>query len=195
MIDRPDAFRGDLCRVSGELLQHRDVGPPYEDVSEWFIRDSRSKRPMVVYVVRSESDRQFSDHDSLEIDGRFYKRLRFQARDGQVRDYPALVGRFPRSVITSAASAPAAASAKPASGKGDRLWMLAGLVVMLLVAFVALRLWIARMRRGTRSITPAHAHLRSRWREHGQLAMDEPAGLPDDPAEALAEMRRQARGE
>ena len=70
--------------------------------------------------------------------------------------------------------------------------MLAGLVVMLLVAFVSLRLWIARNRRGNRNVTPAHAHLRSRWREHDQLAMDEPAGLPDDPADALAELRRRA---
>ena len=195
LIDDPAAARGELFRITGELLQHTPLDPPYEDVFEWFIRDARTREPVIVYVVQSNAMPAFVDRQHVQIDARFYKRMRFKARDRQVRDYPAFVGRFPIALAAStqpnsmmAASQPQSQSQMTTNRGLDLLGVIAGPVVLLLVVFAGLRLWIARKKR---SMQDRFAKL-PRWNvPTGEV--DDAAGLPDDPAEALAELRRRAQ--
>ena len=131
---------GDLCRITGELLQQTRLGPPYEDVIEWFVREHRSGTPVIVYVVRPEAIAQamqrddgtggepattFRDRQHVRIDARFYKRMRFTARDRQTREYAAFVGAFPEA---SAAPAGGAAQTGPAVTPNRGLDLLAVLI-------------------------------------------------------------------
>lgn len=187
LIEHPDDGRGDLFRVTGQLLQQTPLGPPYEDVAEWFIREDRSGLPVIVYVIvepagATTQPQAFSDRHHVQIDGRFYKRMRFTARDRQMRDYPAFVGRSPTLLPVSA----------PATVRNtglDLLAVLAGLVLLLVIVFGALRLWVARKNRARGERIGA---TRDRMREVHGAEVDDASGLPDDPVEALAELRRRA---
>ncbi len=128
---------------------------------------------MIVYIVEREGQRTFDDGQAVVIHARFYKRVDAVARDGQVHRYPAFVGAFPSG---PAATEPAVAS------------MLVVLVpvAVLLVVFVVLLLYVRRSRTRHRSSRPAIDQ---------RLEVDESPGLPDDPAEALAEMHRRAEAD
>jgi hypothetical protein len=191
LLDRPADFRGDLCRITGELLQHTTLAPPYEDVSEWFVRDSRNGQPVIVYVVKPDESQPFAERLHVQIDGRFYKRMRFTARDRQTRDYPAFVGRFP--ILISPPATQSGSPIAPGPGTGGRsldvLAIIAGPVAVLAIVLASMRLWISRKSR-------LRQHERHGLRADGPTvyggAVDEAEGLPDDPAEALAELRRRA---
>lgn len=189
LVDEPAAARGELFRIAGELLQHTLLDPPYEDVSEWFIRDSRTREPVMVYIVHADATPSFADRQHVQVDARFYKRMRFTARDRQVRDYPAFVGRFPIALAASTQpSSLAASQPQMTTNRGlDLLGVIAGPVVLLLVVFAGLRLWIARK---IRRVQDRFATL-PRWNDPA-AEVDDAAGLPDDPAAALAELRRRA---
>jgi hypothetical protein len=191
LLERPADFRGDLCRITGELLQQTTLAPPYEDVSEWFVRESRTGQPVIIYVVKPNSSQTFADRQHVQIDGRFYKRMRFTARDRKTRDYPAFVGRFPILVAPPATQSGSPIAPGPGGGgRGlDLLAIIAGPVAVLAIVLAGMRMWISRKSR-----------LRQRER-HGLHAdgltanggaVDEAEGLPDDPVEALAELRRRA---
>ncbi|MHC4414776.1 MAG: hypothetical protein ACYS0G_05785 [Planctomycetota bacterium] len=166
MLQRPDAHRGELCRITGRIQQQSRLDRPHQNVLEWFIRDE-GDRAILVYVARLERSDQFRDGQQVMILARFYKRVDATARDGKVRGYPALVGAFPTVI-----------------GSGDegwaRLWVVSGPVLVMLVAFLLLLLYARRGRGPTRR----------RARPVVGPAVDET--LPDDPAEALAELRRRA---
>lgn len=195
LTERPADFRGELCRISGELLQQTPLGPPYEGVSEWFVRDDRTAAPLVVYVVdvdamapttttaATQSSTTLADRQHVQIDARFYKRMRFAARDQKLREYAAFVGAFPIALATPA-SRPIAVT--PHRGL-DMLAILAGPMALLVIVFLGLRVWIARKNRAVRDrfATPAP------WIPTAS-EVDDAAGLPDDPAEALAELKRRA---
>src|SRR5262249_25537285 len=87
MIDRPGAYRGDLCRIRGSIDQQRHLDPPDDHVSEWFIR-SPERRAILVYVADLKQPQLFRDGDLVEIDARFYKRIDASARDGRMHSYP-----------------------------------------------------------------------------------------------------------
>jgi hypothetical protein len=172
MTAEPARYRGDLCRVTGIVQQRALLGAPYDVAEEWFLR-TEDGRPVLVYVVDRGDLPEAAARPGrmVSVDARFYKRATFAARDGVRRDYPAFVGTRPRAV-----------------GRGDagvgRLWIVGVPVGVLLVAFVAL-LVFTRRRRGE----PA-----GRGRRPQVPVGDAPGPpLPEDPGEALAELRRRAR--
>lgn len=189
LITRPQDFRGDLFRVEGELLQQSALAPPYEDVSEWFVRDARSGQPVMVYVVLANGTPAFAERQRVQADGRFYKSVRFTARDGQTRDYPAFVARAPESVRFVAAPASQPGGTSTANAGVDRLWIIGGLVAALLIAFAFIRVWAGRLRRAQ---TQQPSRLRTSWRDAEAGEVDDPSGLPDDPIEAMKELKRRA---
>lgn len=172
MMADPDAFRGDLCRITGTIQQRTPLGRPYTGVAEWFLRDE-GERPFLVFVsdlgLEKSSGEVFADGNRVRIVARFYKRLDALARDGTVHVYPAFVGRFPRTLMAADAA-------------WGGLWAVAGPVTVMLVVFVILLVYA---RRGGRS-RPHRVPLAGELPTHG------PENLPDDPAEALAELRRRA---
>ncbi len=182
---RPADMRGELFRITGELVQQTRLDPPYEDVAEWFVRHAHGGEPVIVYVVGSDSSRSIKDRQHVQIDARFYKRMRFTARDRQARDYPAFVGRFPIALLAS--SQPASQPLMISNRGLDLLGVIAGPVVLLLLVFAGLRVWVARKKKaidGQLAMLP-------RWNASAD-EVDDASGLPDDPAEALAELRRRA---
>lgn len=176
MMADPDRYRGDLCRVAGRVEQITPLPPPYERAAEWFVRDS-SQRPFIVYVIdRARADSiQAGQH--VEVVARFYKVVEFMARDGQARRYAAFVGAHPRIIAGSKPGGP--------TNHVPRLWMIAGPVAAMLIIFVSLRLFMRKQHRQSRAHRLAFA----------LPPMDEPADLPDDPADALAELRRRSLNE
>lgn len=206
MTDRPGEFRGDLCRITGELLQQTALGPPYEGVSEWFVRADGDGTPVIVYVALDDTTKQaaataaqaaasqadaaprFSDRQHVQVDARFYKRMRLAARDGRMRAYPAFVGRFPIALATPASASAPVPAVTPHRGL-DLLGVLAGPMVLLVLVFFGLRVWVSRK---SRAVEAKHA-LSSRWPGVLDDEVDDAAGLPDDPAEALAELKRRAQ--
>ena len=177
MIDRPAAFRGDLCRIHGSIDQQRRLDPPDDRVWEWFVRErGPERRPILVYVINLNRPQMFRDGDLVEIEARFYKRIDASARDGNIHAYPAFVGAVPR--LTGAVNA-----SRP-DQPDNRMWMLAGPILAMLIAFAVLLAYARR-----RSV--AGGRLRSPL-PPTVGAVDEPTGLPDDPAEALTELKRRA---
>lgn len=188
LTEHPADFRGDLCRITGELLQQTQLPPPYDDVSEWFVRDERGDKPVIVYVVAPDAALATIKRARVQVEGRFYKRMHLTARDRQPRDYAAFVGRFP--VALGAARPPATAPAGGASNRGiSVLTAIAGPIVVLMIVFVGLRLWIGRKGRIGR---PARERDRFEPLHAIEQEVDDASGLPDDPVAALAELRRRA---
>jgi hypothetical protein len=178
LINDPSTHRGELFLVTGTIAQRELMSPPFDDVSQWFVRDA-DDRPLLIFVVNASSAAtRFRDGDPVEIVARFYKRIDFIARDGLKRSYPAFVGAWPRAPTTIADAGTAASP----------MWYLAGPVAMLLIIFTVLMLWVRRNRRGA---LPEHRPLSHRADDSlAQVDTGEP--LPDDPAAALAELKRRA---
>ena len=170
MLNDPEAYRGTLCQITGRVQQRTPLAAPYEGVTEWFVRDD-SGRPILVYVVDHESDPAFTDGQTVIVHGRFYKRVDEIARDGVSRSYASFVGALPSRPVSADAA-------------------LGGVVVVvipvavLLVVFLVLMLYVRR-NRAERRVRRAVSDER--------CEVDESLALPDDPVEALREMRR--RGE
>ncbi len=182
---RPEDFRSELFRIEGELLQQTPLAPPYDDVTEWFIREARTGLPVIVYAVGLDEQAAFAERQRVRIVGRFVKRVRLTARDGAARDYPAFVGRYP---VALAGTSPQQGAS--ASSAFDALWIIGSIVAALLVAFIIVRIWASRHAR----IAPMQGRGPSRLRstEAIEPTVDEAADLPDDPVEALAELKRRA---
>ncbi len=172
MMAEPEAFRGDLCRITGTIQQQTPLGRPYTGVAEWFLSDE-TDRLFLVFVtdvgLEKSSEELFAKGNHVTIVARFYKRLDALARDGTVHVYPAFVGRFPRTLMAADAA-------------WGGLWAVAGPVAVMLVVFAIL---LGYARRGGRS-RPHRVPLAGELPTHG------PENLPNDPAEALAELRRRA---
>ena len=167
LLADPAANRGELFQLAGTLEQPAWLPPPDQAIAEWFVRDAAG-RPMLVYVCGLPSDHSFRDGQSVTLPARFYKRVDARARDGRVHEYAAFVGAYPR----------------PVSGSGGlgQLWIVVVPVAVMLVVFLALLVYARRRgrpaRRITRFVVPP-------------LPGGEPP-LPNDPVEALGEMRRRA---
>jgi len=162
----PAANRGELFQLAGTLEQPAWLPRPDDAIAEWFVRDDAG-RPMLVYVCGLTLNDSFHDGQAVTLPARFYKRIDARARDGRVHGYAAFVGAYPR----------------PVSGGGGlgHLWKVVVPVAVMLVVFVALLVYAHRgakpARRAARFVPP--------------LSGGEPP-LPDDPVEALGEMRRRA---
>ncbi|MHC4079754.1 MAG: hypothetical protein ACYSU2_00375 [Planctomycetota bacterium] len=168
LLTEPAAHRGQLFRVAGGLEQQTPLAYPYEDVSEWVVRD-RSGRLALVFVCGLDPDHGFQPDRPVEILARFYKRVDAVARDGRLHRYPAFVGAFPES---------------GAGGAGwGRLWTVTVPVAVMLVVFLLLLLYARR----------GQGPMRGRVGATGPWTTEQgDEHLPDDPAEALAELRRRA---
>ncbi len=162
----PAANRGALFQVAGTLEQPAWLPPPDDAVAEWFVRDDAG-RPMLVYVCGLPFDHAFRDGQSVTLPARFYKRVDARARDGRVHGYAAFVGAYPRHV--------------PGGGGLGHLWKVAVPVAVMLIVLVVLLAYARRGGRPARRVT----------RFVGSLPGGEPP-LPDDPVEALGELRRRA---
>ena len=177
MMEAPASYRGQLCRITGMLQQATKLTAPYEHVTEWFVRRD-DNHALVVYIVGAADAAAFKDFDPVETDARFYKRMEFVARDGKKHTYPAFVGAFPRRGLAGATVS-----------QGSPAQFIGGMVVLLGIVFVAVLLWTRRS--GGR-------HARLRIQEHRSASLELPRGvddskpLPDDPAQALAELKRRA---
>lgn len=166
LLADPAANRGKLFQLVGTLEQPGWLPPPDDAIAEWFVRDAAG-RPMLVYVCGLTHDHSFRHGQSVTLPARFYKRVDARARDGRVHRYAAFVGAYPRPV--------------PGGGGLGHLWVVVVPVAVMLVVFLALLVYA---RRGGR---PARAVAR--------LVPPGPGGeppLPDDPVEALGELRRRA---
>ena len=169
-IADPDAYRGTIARIRGRLEQRTSLEPPYDGAEEWFVRDEAG-RALIVYVVGSVPA-EVREGRPVDLTARFYKRARFAARDGQEYDYAAFVGAHPRTAATSGAAPPLGIVVIP--------------LAMLLLAFFLLLVYV-RSQRARRKPLPRPA------RTDETESLDEGGPLPDDPVEALAELRRRAR--
>jgi len=178
MIEQPNRYRGDLCALTGVIQQITPLHGVHDDVMEWFIRDD-SGRPILIYVVQAvdqsfQALRDFQAGDNVRVYGRFYKRVEFTARDGRRRSYPAFVAAHPQHAATPTVSADAV----------DWLLVLVAIVVALLGCFIVLLFYVRRTRSGRAQPTLL------------RRAMNEPmegdSALPEDPADALGELRRRA---
>ncbi len=168
-IADPDRYRGTIARVRGRLEQRVSLEPPYDVAEEWFVRDETGT-PQIVYVV-GEVPADVREGRPVDLTARFYKRMRFTARDGREYDYAAFVGAHPRTTTPTGA------------------WQPLGIVIIplaiLLLAFFLLLIFV-RSGRARRATLP-----RPLGTDETE-ALDAGGPLPDDPAEALAELRRRA---
>lgn len=175
MLAEPGNFRGELCLLRGVIQQQHRLEAPYADVEEWFIRDDEGL-PIQVLVVHPEvanSAISFQDGAQVELFARFYKRTKeLQARDGQEHRYAAFVGALPRAAMPTALTS-----------IGFPKW-LPIVFVALLVVFGVLMARVRKLRRQTgRGAKRAL---------HEEIDEVEAMPLPENPADALAELRRRA---
>jgi len=169
ILENPDQYRGELCKITGKLQQHNPLPGLNKGIGEWFVRDSNSK-PILVYIVKNLNDQTFQDGQSVEIIARFYKRVDAIAKDGKNHSYPAFVGAFPKSASIAAGSA------------NNPMLVLAIPVSIGLVVFLILLVYTRRIRRNSRTL------LR---RSTESPLLDEDVSLPNNPAEALTQLKRQ----
>ncbi len=179
MLREPHRYRGDLCLIEGRLAQQAVLDPPYDVAHEWFIR-TESGRPIAVYVVGldDEAAGAFRDGMSVRVYARFYKRMNEIARDGAERSYPAFVGALPESLRP----------AQPGMHGLTDAWIVLVPVLILLLVFALVLMYVRSQKRKAR---------RERPRALMRLDADESeqAPLPEDPAEALAELKRRQDAE
>ena len=167
----PDTWRGELFILSGTLLDHHVLERPYDIAEEWWLRDAAGE-PILVYVVQPGYRPPVGEETMCRA--RYYKQVGATARDVVHRFYPAFVGRsfrLPGSVM----------GYRQGTHPGFYFYPLVGL---LLLFYILLR---KRLRRSlVRSVSPL------RRTGHDQ-PLDERDDLPEDPAEALRVLKRQAK--
>lgn len=174
LLEDPAAHRGDVFRIEGVLQQRTAMDEPGGPIEEWFIRTADG-RPVQVFVIDPRAARpgiRFRDGTPVVVLGRFYKRTEDVDRQGRTQQYPAFVGALPR-----------LASEGRWTAVATPLWIIAALIATLLIVFAILLVAARRARR-----TPTHVP----GTKAQEPIVDDPRPLPDDPAEALAELRRRA---
>lgn len=172
ILENPDKYRGELCKITGKLQQHNPLPGLNKGIGEWFVRDS-SSRPILVYIVKNLNDETFKDGDSVEIIARFYKRVDAIAKDGKQHSYAAFVGAFPKSETKAVNSKNSA---------NNPLLVLAIPVAIGLIVFMILLAYTRRIRKNKMGY-------KARPTNSQQLGEDEL--LPENPADALAKLKRQ----
>ena len=165
VLAHPDVLRGSEVVVHGRLEQSTALPRPWDACMEWFVR-TPSGRVFAVYVPL-EDDVQ--PGRQVHVAGWFYKRMQAEARDGTLRQYPAVVGRL-----------------VPSSTNTSSTWVIVLCVVGLLGGWFLAR-FLARSR---------GAGMRPRSSEEqpldGGRASSSSEDLPTDPAEALDVLARRS---
>ncbi len=170
VMEMPGAHRGEVFRFAGRVEQVALIEQHGVAAQEWFVRDD-SGRPIAVYLPADHASTA-AVGERVVVVARFLKVIEDTARDGVARRYPALVGR--------------SFEVQPSGAAGAGPWMpIALLVGIMLVVFVVLSR-LARRRRRAALDSP-------RPIRHELLENEGDPSLPDDPAEALAELKRRAQ--
>jgi hypothetical protein len=179
MIDNPDIYRGEVCRISGELRQQTRLALPFDSIIECFV-GSQNAPSALVYIVESPDDLPLADRQMIEVYARFYKRVEFIARDGKRHSYPAFVGTAAKPLMVQAKN----------QGASPLSFNVIGTTVLVLTSvFAGVWLWARSRRPGTMQVQ----RLRARSQRHQSTsAVDEIDALPDDPAQALEQLKRRA---
>lgn len=172
MLNDPGGYRGELCRISGRLEQQSWLAPPHQDVAEWFIRGAGDEA-IALYVCGLGADRQFDDGAEIVVHARFYKRIDADARDGERHRYAAFVGAFPEF------------AGGPAQSAGGFALILVIPVAVLLFVFMVLLVYVRRSGKAN-----SRGHRRADVASQHEVDASPP--LPDDPAEALSELRQRS---
>ena len=163
----PAKYRGQEMTISGVIEQQMDSPPPWEFVSEWFVRDS-SGTPFVLYVV-GETD--VPAKANIVARARFYKRVDLTGRDGQVRSFSTFV----------------------TSSKAIKSASLGNIIPLLLVPVVvvgAMVVFLLSRKKPSRRlhVRDVSMHIDAMIDSAGDTLMD----LPEDPADALALLHESA---
>ena len=177
MLTSPASFRGQLFQLSGQLVMNNDVTRPLglkpgtRPLQEWIVRSDKGI-PFIVYVV-TDGNRSASVGQDVTIDGRFYKRLRLQARDGNMKNYAAFVSPGPTRHV------------RPEGMTAEHGWGVVVLIVFLVLILLFVLLVTRRARRNGALAGTRMGHALA-------TEVDDGRPLPDDPVEALGELRRRA---
>jgi hypothetical protein len=139
-------------------------------VIEWFVRDDDG-RPILVFVL--DPGESFRGGQEITLLARFYKYVDERALDGEMHRYPAFVGAFPTRWGTGEVTA------------WWQVWVVAVPVALMLIVFLVLFMYVTRHRPGRSRRTFLRA-------APSPPTEGEGGPLPEDPAEALAELRRRA---
>lgn len=99
--NQPGIFRGELVRISGNLLRIDDTPAGYSDMEAWIIQIRQTEHIVVVLlpVVTGKASEISENSSSVNIIARFYKRLRLpKSGTSEFSDYLGLVGAYPHVV-------------------------------------------------------------------------------------------------
>ena len=181
LLADPDSARGALVRLEGVVHEPRRLAPPFEDVIECFLVDA-SDVPHLVYFVDARDDPLELDHLSeWSCIARFYKRVDATARDGTDRAYAAFVGARPMR--------------RDGIGAGTETGQNRSVTwtpfVIVLVGAVTLVFLLRASRRAAARLP--HVLTSAGPEDDAGDRIEE--DLPDDPASALAELRRRSQRE
>ena len=179
ILKDPARFRGQQFQLNGTLVMNSDVTRPLglkpgtRAIEEWIIRSDKGI-PFIVYVLH-DGNRSASVGQSVRLNGRFYKRLLLQARDGEMKNYLAFVSPGLTRI------------SRPPGLTAEHAWGVVVLVVFLGAIFLFVFFVTRRARRAGVPIT---------HRVGSDLAneVDDRRPLPQDPAIALGELKRRAGG-
>lgn len=175
LVASPEAHRGVLMVVEGRLEQVNQLASPLEDVQEWFVRPPEG-RPVMVYVPMPGD--LVRPGDDVVLECYFYKRLQLEDRQGVSRAFPVFIGGQPRVVAAERRAVDTAL--RDAKAYTDAMVYLVSSIVLLLLVVGGLVLVTSRVKR-----RPPHAGI------FGDVEPDPPVpSLPDDPADAMAELKR-----
>ena len=176
LVTSPAAHRGTLMLIEGRLEQVRQLDRPLETVQEWFVRLADG-RPVMVYAPLPGGP-LLQPGDDVMLGGYFYKRLQMEDRQGNARVYPVFIGGQPRAVIAESRAVDTALL-DARSYVTRTVWLVGGIALLLVLMFGLLML----IRRSKR--TAPHTG------NFGDVDPEPPMpSLPDDPADAMAEMMR-----
>lgn len=99
-VEDPARWRGEFVRVRGivaklSAVKLRGQDASIEDVYRGFISETDGSEPVVFDLVDRPPDVHVSTavKDTLDIEGVFYRTVRFESRDGQFRDVPYIIAR------------------------------------------------------------------------------------------------------
>lgn len=162
VVEHPAQYRGMYVMIEGQVEQQRSLGRPFVDVQEWFVRDAHDL-PWMIYVVGCS---EMATGRRVSISGHVYKRMHLQDRSGVMRFYPALIGCQPTWLAAAAAE----------QQESHASWLL---LLVLVVALLAVLLIGRRV--GRRPV--------ARPAIFSEDDETQPS-LPDDPSEAMHELKR-----
>lgn len=187
--DNPDDYRGKLLLIEGEFITESPAGRlarpgPWEPkVRRWVVRpDSKQNELLVIYLVNPPPMPR--SRQSVRLIARFYMLWTDDDRRGAERSYPILVGSGARIVadrtrVSTFTSSPLVSVGMVAVG---------GIVVMIIVRMVMRSMFSRRTamdeRREARELRDEEE------REALRQVEKEGPPLPDDPIEAMEELKR-----